>query len=91
MTAEQARREDEEYFNRTDAYINMRCCEDCKDDSDPLYDFYGHRFCKFCIRTRLKDWSNGALLHEIATADSEEIDKEDMVDLITDNLEAFYE
>ena len=92
MTAEQARREDEEYFNRVDAYTNLRCCEDCKDDSDPVYSFYDHRLCKFCITQRLKDWTIEAVINEIATEPHmEELEEKDiLIDFITENLEVFY-
>lgn len=92
MTAEQARREDEEYFNRVDSYINLRCCEDCKDDSDPLYNFYGDHLCEFCIRQRLKDRSTEALIHEIAAEPRvEELEeKEILIDFILENAGVFY-
>lgn len=92
MTAEQARREDEEYFNRVDSYTNLRCCEDCKDDSDPLYYFNGDHLCEFCIRQRLKDWSTEALIHEIATEPhTEELEeKEILIDFILENAGVFY-
>ncbi len=92
MTAEQARREDEEYFNRVDSYTNLRCCEDCKDDSDPLFNFYGDRLCEFCIRQRLKDWSIEAIIHEIAAEPhTEELEeKETLIDFILENAGVFY-
>ncbi len=89
MTAEQARREDEEYFN---AEPIEPFCEFCGDTSIPLYTFYGHRVCKDCIEDVLDIWGVDELIQEIAEEPHKDRleEKALLADFILENLEVFY-
>ncbi len=94
MTAEEARREDEAYFNQEPIDPYCEWCGEQPEACGTLYYFHGFKTCASCLKEELESWPVKTIFYELtglSTEQFEETDlKEVLIDTIADNLEALY-